>query len=77
MLLIISAFVPRKWGNYSQDNCEMQVCVSNTVIHTNTNIILPTKIIFLIGINLYYRHSTFLIKSAIAYIQILNINQTC
>ncbi|BAU07039.1 TIGR02117 family protein [Fischerella thermalis CCMEE 5330] len=41
MLLIISAFVPRKWGNYSQDNCEMQICVSNTGIHTN--IILPTK----------------------------------
>ncbi|EHC12816.1 hypothetical protein FJSC11DRAFT_2433 [Fischerella thermalis JSC-11] len=75
MLLIISAFVPRKWGNYSQYNCDMQICVFNTGIHTN--IILPTKIIFLIGINLYYRHSTFLIKSAIAYIQILNINQIC
>ncbi|BAZ67281.1 MAG: DUF2459 domain-containing protein [Pelatocladus maniniholoensis HA4357-MV3] len=41
ILLAISAFVPRKWHSYSQTNCDIQICVSNTGIHSN--IIVPTK----------------------------------
>ncbi|KOP24487.1 hypothetical protein AMR41_20360 [Hapalosiphon sp. MRB220] len=39
--LAISAFIPRKWHYYPQSNCKMQICVSNTGIHSN--IIVPTK----------------------------------
>ncbi|TBR60110.1 hypothetical protein B4U84_04225 [Westiellopsis prolifica IICB1] len=41
ILLAISAFVPRKWQYSSQSNCDIQICVSNTGIHSN--IIVPTK----------------------------------
>ena len=34
-LFLISAFIPRKWGNYSKENCNYRVCVSNTGIHSN------------------------------------------
>ncbi len=40
-LLCLSVLIPTKWGNYSKFNCDFQICVSNTGIHSN--IILPTK----------------------------------
>ncbi len=40
-LFILSALIPRKWGNYTNKNCNYQICVSNTGIHSN--ILVPTK----------------------------------
>ncbi len=40
-LLLISAFIPRKWGNYSKKACDYQICVVNTGFHSN--ILIPTK----------------------------------
>lgn len=40
-LFLISAFIPRKWGDYSQQACDYQVCIINTGIHSN--ILVPTE----------------------------------
>ncbi len=40
-LFLIGAFIPRKWGNYSKQNCNYQICVANMGIHSN--ILVPTK----------------------------------
>lgn len=40
-LFLVSAFIPRKGGNYSKQTCNYQICVSNTGIHTN--ILIPTE----------------------------------
>ncbi|BAY25977.1 hypothetical protein NIES2100_57870 [Calothrix sp. NIES-2100] len=40
-LLAIGVFIPRKWTYKPKDNCNLDVCISNTGIHSN--IILPTK----------------------------------
>ncbi|AFY54706.1 Protein of unknown function (DUF2459) [Rivularia sp. PCC 7116] len=40
-LFLIGAFIPRKWGNYSKQACDYQICVANTGIHSN--ILIPTK----------------------------------
>ena len=34
-LFLIGAFIPRKWGNYSQQSCNYQICVADTGIHSN------------------------------------------
>jgi uncharacterized protein (TIGR02117 family) len=39
-LLITAAFIPRKLSNHLKDDCNVQICVSNTGIHSN--IIVPT-----------------------------------
>lgn len=40
-LFLIGAFIPRKWGNYSKQACDYQICVANTGIHSN--ILIPTQ----------------------------------
>lgn len=40
-LFLIGAFIPKKWGNYSQQTCEYQICVADTGIHTN--ILVPIQ----------------------------------
>ena len=40
-LFLIGAFIPRKWGDYSKQACDYQICVVNTGIHSN--ILIPTK----------------------------------
>jgi uncharacterized protein (TIGR02117 family) len=40
-LLAIGVFIPRNWSYQPKDNCNLEVCISNTGIHSN--IILPTK----------------------------------
>ncbi len=40
-LFAIGAFIPRKWGNYSKQACDYQICVVNTGFHSN--ILIPTK----------------------------------
>lgn len=40
-LFFIGAFIPRKWGDYSKQACDYQICVVNTGIHSN--ILIPTK----------------------------------
>ncbi|WP_242045435.1 MULTISPECIES: TIGR02117 family protein [unclassified Calothrix] len=40
-LLTLGVLIPRKWSYQQQDNCNLDVCISNTGIHSN--IILPTK----------------------------------
>jgi Protein of unknown function (DUF2459) len=40
-LLTIGYLTPRKWGNYSQTNCEIPIYISNQGIHTD--IIVPVK----------------------------------
>ncbi len=40
-LFAIGAFIPRKWGNYSKQNCNYQICVANMGIHSN--ILVSTK----------------------------------
>ena len=40
-LFLISAFIPRKWGNYSNLACDYQICIANTGIHSN--ILVPTE----------------------------------
>jgi hypothetical protein len=34
-LLAIGVLIPRKWGNYSPKNCNLNICISNTDIHSN------------------------------------------
>ena len=34
-LFFISAFIPRKWGNYSKPDCDYKICIVNTGIHSN------------------------------------------
>jgi uncharacterized protein (TIGR02117 family) len=40
-LFLISAFIPRKWGDYSNKACNYQICVANTGFHAN--ILVPTE----------------------------------
>jgi len=40
-LFLISAFIPRKWDNYSKQACDYQICIVNTGIHSN--ILIPTQ----------------------------------
>lgn len=40
-LLCVCILIPAKWGNYPKENCDFQVCISNTGIHSN--IIVPTQ----------------------------------
>ncbi|MBD2167705.1 TIGR02117 family protein [Calothrix membranacea FACHB-236] len=40
-LLAIAVFIPRKWGTQPKDKCDLEICISNTGIHSN--IIVPTK----------------------------------
>ena len=40
-LFLISAFIPRKWSNYSNLACDYQICIANTGIHSN--ILVPTE----------------------------------
>ncbi|BAY10794.1 TIGR02117 family protein [Calothrix sp. NIES-2098] len=40
-LLAIGVFIPRKWSYQPKDNCNLDICISNTGIHSN--IILQTK----------------------------------
>ncbi|MBD6619356.1 TIGR02117 family protein [Komarekiella sp. 'clone 1'] len=40
-LLAIGVLIPKKWGNYSQKHCNLNICISNTGIHSN--IIVPIK----------------------------------
>lgn len=40
-LFLISAFIPRKWGNYSNKACNYQICVANTGFHAN--ILVPME----------------------------------
>ncbi len=38
-LLAIGVLIPRKWGNYSQKHCDLNICIYNTLIHSH--IIVP------------------------------------
>lgn len=40
-LLVIGALTPIKWSNSDKHSCNLEICISNTGIHTN--IIVPTK----------------------------------
>ncbi len=40
-LLAIGVLIPRKWSDYSQHNCNLDICISNTGIHSN--ILIPIK----------------------------------
>ena len=40
-LFLLGALIPRKWGDYSKENCNYQICVSHTGIHSN--ILVPTQ----------------------------------
>ncbi|MBW4612277.1 MAG: TIGR02117 family protein [Desmonostoc vinosum HA7617-LM4] len=40
-LLALGVLIPRKWNNYSQHGCNLNICISNTGIHSN--IIVPIK----------------------------------
>ncbi|MEM7725734.1 MAG: DUF2459 domain-containing protein [Cyanobacteria bacterium P01_A01_bin.45] len=41
VLFLIAALIPRKWGKYSSQGCNYQVCVANTGAHSN--ILVRTK----------------------------------